>query len=42
MIAYVANGVAGLATNIGTLTEQKAVISSTDIAQFSEFSIALL
>ena len=42
MIAYVANGVAGLATNIGTLTEQKPVISSTDIARFPEFSIASL
>jgi hypothetical protein len=42
MIAYVANGVAGLATNIDILKQQKLVISSSDIAQFPEFSIALL
>jgi succinate dehydrogenase/fumarate reductase cytochrome b subunit len=32
MIAYVANGVAGLATNIDILKQQKPVISSSDIA----------
>ena len=42
MIAYVANGVAGLATNIDILTQQKPFISSSDIAQFPEFSIASL
>jgi hypothetical protein len=42
MIAYVANGVAGLATNIDILKQQKPVISSSDIAQFPEFSIASL
>jgi hypothetical protein len=42
MIAYVANGVAGLATNIDILTQQKPVISSSDIAHFPEFSIASL
>jgi hypothetical protein len=42
MIAYVINGVAGLATNLDFLTQHKAVISSGDIAQFPEFSIASL
>jgi hypothetical protein len=42
MIAYVANGVAGLASNIDILTQQKPVISSSDIAQFPEFSITSL
>jgi hypothetical protein len=42
MIAYVANGVAGLATNIDILKQQKPFISSSDIAQFPEFSIASL
>lgn len=42
MIAYVANGVAGLATNMDILKQQKPVISSSDIAQFPEFSIASL
>jgi hypothetical protein len=42
MIAYVANGIAGLATNVDILKQQKPVISSNDIAQFPEFSIASL
>jgi hypothetical protein len=42
MIAYVANGVAGLATNIDILKQQKPFISSSDKAQFPEFSIASL
>jgi hypothetical protein len=42
MIAYVINGVTGLATNLDFLTQHKTVISSGDIAQFPEFSIASL
>ena len=42
MIAYVINGVTGLATNFDNLTQHKTVISSVDIARFPEFSIALL
>jgi hypothetical protein len=42
MIAYVVNGVTGLASNIDLLTQQKSVITSTDVAYFPEFSIASL
>lgn len=42
MIAYVINGVTGLATNFDILTQHKTVNSSVDIARFPEFSIALL
>jgi hypothetical protein len=39
MIAYVVNGITGLATYFDMLTQQKPVITSTDIAYFPEFSI---
>jgi hypothetical protein len=42
MIAYVVNGVTGLAGYIDLLTQQKPVIASTDVAYFPEFSIASL
>jgi hypothetical protein len=42
MIAYVINGVTGLATNLDFLARHKMVISLGDIAQFPEFSIASL
>lgn len=42
MIAYVINGVTGLATNFDILTQHKTVNSSVDIARFPVFSIALL
>jgi hypothetical protein len=42
MIAYVINGVTGLASNIDLLTQQRSVITSTDVAYFPEFSIASL
>jgi hypothetical protein len=42
MIAYVVNGLTGLAVHIDLLTQQKPVITSTDIAYFPEFSIASL
>ncbi|MDQ3838762.1 MAG: hypothetical protein M3297_05795 [Thermoproteota archaeon] len=42
MIAYVINGVTGLATNLDILTQHKTVISSGDIARFPEFSITSL
>ena len=42
MIAYVVNGVTGLATYIDFLTQQREVITSTDVAYFPEFSIASL
>jgi len=42
MIAYVINGVTGLATYIDFLTQQREVITSTDVAYFPEFSIASL
>ena len=42
MIAYVVNGVIGLASNIDLLTQQRPVITSTDVAYFPEFSIASL
>jgi hypothetical protein len=42
MIAYVINGITGLATNLDFLARHKMVISLGDIAQFPEFSIASL
>jgi hypothetical protein len=42
MIAYVVNGVIGLASNIDLLTQQRPVVISTDVAYFPEFSIASL
>ena len=42
MIAYVINGVTGLATYVDFLTQQREVITSTDVAYFPEFSIASL
>jgi hypothetical protein len=40
MIAYVVNGVTGLATYIDFLNQQRQVITSKDVANFPEFSIA--
>jgi hypothetical protein len=40
MVAYVINGITGLATYIDTLTQQKPVVTSTDVAYFPEFNIA--
>jgi hypothetical protein len=40
MVAYVINGVIGLAEHTDILTQQKTVISTDDVAQFPEFSIA--
>jgi hypothetical protein len=40
MIAYVVNGVTGLATYIDFLNQQRQVITSKDVAYFPEFSIA--
>lgn len=42
MIAYVVNGITGLASYLDMLTQQKPVVTSTDIAYFPEFSIASL
>jgi hypothetical protein len=42
MVAYVINGVIGLAEHTDILTQQKTVISADDVAQFPEFSIASL
>lgn len=42
MVAYVVNGVIGLAEHTDILTQQKSVISSEDVAQFPEFSSASL
>jgi hypothetical protein len=42
MIAYVINGVTGLASFFDMLAQQKAVVTSNDIAYFPEFSIATL
>ena len=39
MIAYVANGIAGLANYFDMLTQQKQIVTSTDVAYFPEFSI---
>jgi len=42
MIAYVVNGVIGLASSFDMLAQQKLVITSKDIAFFPDFSIASL
>jgi uncharacterized transporter YbjL len=42
MIAYVVNGVTGLAGYLDFLAQQKPLITSTDVAYFPEFSIASL
>ena len=42
MIAYVINGIAGLASYLDMLSQQKPIVASNDIAYFPEFSIALL
>jgi hypothetical protein len=42
MIAYVVNGFTNLLTNLDILMQQKAVILSTDVAYFPEFSIVSL
>jgi hypothetical protein len=42
MVAYVINGVIGLAEHTDILTQQKTVISTDDVARFPEFSIASL
>jgi hypothetical protein len=42
MIAYVINGIAGLASYLDMLAQQKSVVTSNDIAFFPEFSIASL
>jgi hypothetical protein len=42
MIAYVVNGITGLVSYIDFLTQQRLVITSTDVAYFPEFSIASL
>ncbi len=40
MVAYLVNGVIGLSTYLDILSQQKPVISSTDVAHFPEFTIA--
>ena len=40
MIAYVINGIAGLASYLDMLAQQKSVVTSNDIAFFPELSIA--
>ena len=42
MIAYVVNGITGLANYSNMLVQQESVITSKDIAYFPEFSIATL
>ncbi len=42
MIAYVINGIAGLAYHYDMLTQQKPVVTYNDIAYFPEFSIGTL
>ena len=42
MIAYVVNGVTGLATNFDMLSQQKSVVTFKDVAHFPEFSIETL
>ena len=42
MIAYVINGIAGLAYHFDILTQQKPVVTSNDMAYFPEFSIGTL
>jgi len=39
MIAYVVNGITSIATYFDMLTQQKRVVTSTDVAYFPEFSI---
>lgn len=39
MIAYVVNGITSVATYFDMLTQQKRVVTSTDVAYFPEFSI---
>ena len=39
MIAYVVNGITSVATYFDMLTQQKRVVTSTDVAHFPEFSI---
>jgi hypothetical protein len=39
MIAYVINGITGLATSFDMLTQQKSIVTYTDVASFPEFSI---
>ena len=39
MIAYVVNGITSVATYFDMLTQQKRVVTSTDVASFPEFSI---
>ncbi|MGH9978242.1 MAG: hypothetical protein ACRD8Z_20790, partial [Nitrososphaeraceae archaeon] len=39
VIAYIVNGITGLAENSDMLTEQKKTITSVDVAYFPEFSI---
>jgi hypothetical protein len=39
MIAYVINGIIGLAEYFDTLAQQKQIVTSTDVAYFPEFSI---
>ena len=42
MIAYVVNGITGLTSYFDMLTQQKPVVTSTDIAYFPDFSITSL
>lgn len=42
MIAYVVNGITGLTSYFDMLTQQKPVVTSTDIAYFPDFSIVSL
>jgi hypothetical protein len=42
MIAYVVNGITGLATYLDILAQQKPIITSIEVAYFPEFSIVLL
>ena len=42
MIAYVVNGITGIATYFDMLTQQQPVVSSNDVAYFPEFSIELI
>ena len=42
MIAYVINGIAGLAYHFDILTQQEPVVTSNDMAYFPEFSIGTL
>lgn len=39
MVAYVINGIAGLASYSNMLTQQKQIVTSADVASFPEFSI---